>query len=185
MTIYVSMLRGINVGRNKRIRMNELRELYLSLNFKDVKTYIQSGNVIFKYLDSDPSDLEDKIQNKLLELFEFDVKVIIRTMNELKKVIAENPFNEVDTKHLYVTFLSDSPSEKLVNEIKFNKEAMAKNESDKYFISLSEVYLFLPGGYGITKLNNNFFEKKLNLSCTTRNWKTINKLFDIAMSISE
>lgn len=185
MTSYVSMLRGINVGRKKRIRMKELRELYLSLNFKEVKTYIQSGNVIFQYLDSDPSDLEDKIQNKVLELFGFDVKVIIRTMNELKKVIAENPFKKVDTKHLYVTFLSDSPTEKLVNEIKINKEAMVKNESDKCFISLREVYLFLPGGYGTNKLNNNFFERELNLSCTTRNWKTVNKLFDIAMSISE
>lgn len=90
MITYVSMIRGINVG-GKKIKMDKLKELYRYLDFKDIKTYIQSGNVIFKSTESDPVKLSHKIEKKILEIFDFDVKILIRTKNEMITVINEIP----------------------------------------------------------------------------------------------
>jgi len=173
---YISMLRGINVSGQKKIRMEELKTLYNSLNFKNIKTYIQSGNVIFESPDSDISELANKIENKIKQTFGFSVTVIIRTKNEFHNLIVSNPFygeRKEDIKKLHVTFLSATPSASSLREIdKF------KDKSDQMVIVGKEIYLFCPNGYGRTKLTNSFFEKKLNVSATTRNWKTVNKLYD-------
>ena len=176
------MIRGINIGA-KKVKMKKLKELYVSLDFKDVKTYIQSGNVVFKSQYLDLSYLRELIENKIGKVFGFDVKVLIRTNNDLKKVIEENPFKKEDFKHLYITFLSDVPSKNLIKNLNRNLEINMKNKSDKFYISKKEIYLFLPEGYGRTKLNNNFFEKKLGVFATTRNLRSVNKLFDIAGSV--
>ena len=183
MVTYVSMIRGINIGV-KKVKMNKLEELYVSLDFKDVKTYIQSGNVVFRSQYLDLSYLRELIENKIEKVFGFDVKVLIRTEKELEKVVEENPFKNEDFKHLYVTFLSDVPSKNLIKNLNHNIEVNMKNKLDKFYISKKEIYLFLPDGYGRTKLNNNFFEKKLGVSATTRNWRSVNKLVDIANSVS-
>jgi uncharacterized protein (DUF1697 family) len=182
MVIYISMVRGINVG-GKKVKMSKLKELYLSLNFKDVKTYIQSGNVIFRSKNLDLSYLRDIIEDKIANVFGFNVKVLIRTKIELKNVLEENPLKREDFKHLYITFLSDVPSKNLITDLNRFIEVNMKGNSDKFFISKKEIYLFLPDGYGRTKLNNNFFEKKLGVSATTRNLKSVSKLFDIADSL--
>ena len=176
------MIRGINIGA-KKVKMKKLKELYVSLDFKDVKTYIQSGNVVFKSQYLDLSYLRELIENKIGKVFGFDVKVLIRTNNDLKKVIEENPFKKEDFKHLYITFLSDVPSKNLIKNLNRNLEVNMKNKSDKFYISKKKIYLFLPEGYGRTKLNNNFFEKKLGIFATTRNLRSVNKLFDIAGSV--
>jgi len=183
METYISMLRGINVGRTKRVKMDELKEIYNSLNFKDVKTYIQSGNVIFQFENIDTTELKIKIENKLRESLGFDVVVVIRTKEELKKIINENPLKKEDITHTYITFLSNTPSEKLFNEIKINIDSKIKSTNDKIIIYPKEVYLFLPDGYGRTKLNNNFFEKELKVTSTTRNLKSAKKLLNIADSL--
>ena len=175
MNIYISMLRGINVGRNKKIKMKELKVLYESLNFKNVKTYIQSGNVVFKFEDLPPSKLREKIENKIKEVFGFDVMVFIRTKNEFRNIINDNPFSKEDPKQLHVTFLSDTPF-----EMPFKEIDLKKDEAEKFSIIAKEVYLFLPNGYGRTKLSTGFFQKKLKVSATNRNWRTVNKLYDIA-----
>jgi uncharacterized protein (DUF1697 family) len=175
------MLRGINLGKNKRIKMDDLKELYKSLGFKDVKTYIQSGNIIFMSENPDPLDISNKIEVKIKEVIDFDVPVIIRTKEEFKRVLEDNPFKKMNDKQLYVTFLSEIPSKNLIEHIKMNLAHENQVNSDKFSISLKEIYLYLPDGYGNTKLNNNFFEKKLKVSSTTRNWNTVNKLFDIAV----
>ncbi len=178
MITYVSMIRGINVG-GKKIKMDKLKELYRSLDFKDIKTYIQSGNVIFESTESDPIKLSHKIEKKISEIFGFDVKVLIRTKNEMMNVINGNPFKIEDLNHIYVTFLSAVPSEKLINDLDDIIDKDIANKSDKYNIIEKEIYLFLPNGYGKTRLNNNFFEKKLEISATTRNWRTVNRLGEI------
>ena len=183
METYISLLRGINVGKTKRVKMDELKEVYYSLNFKDVKTYIQSGNVVFQFENMDTNELRIKIENKLKELLGFDVKVVIRTKEELEKIINENPLKKEDINHTYITFLSNIPSKKLFNDIKINIGSKIKNKNDKIIIYPKEVYLFLPDGYGRTKLNNNFFEKELNVTSTTRNLKTAKKLLNIAESL--
>ena len=116
MVTYFSMIRGINVG-GKKIKMDKLKELYTFLDFKDIKTYIQSGNVIFESTESDPSKLSHIIEKRISEIFDFDVKVLIRTKNEMMNVINGNPFKKEDVNHIYVTFLFDIPSEKLINDL--------------------------------------------------------------------
>ena len=182
MVTYISMIRGINVG-GKKVKMDRLKELYRSLDFKDVKTYIQSGNVIFESEVPDKIKLSHIIEKRIAEIFDFDVKVLIRTRNEMINVINGNPFKQEDIKHVYVTFLSDIPSEKLIKDLTRIIDENIENKTDEYNIIEGEIYLFLPDGYGRTKLNNNFFEKKLGTSATTRNWRTVNKLVDIASSI--
>jgi uncharacterized protein (DUF1697 family) len=175
MTTYISMLRGINVSGQKKIKMDELKKLYESLDFKNVQTYLHSGNVIFECSDTNVAKLINKIERKIKNSFGFDVLVLIRTITEIQKLIENTPFVKKDTSKLHVTFLSDTPTKSPINEI--NK---IKDKSEEFFISGKEIYLFCPKGYGRTKLSNNFFERKLKLSATTRNWKTVNKLLEIA-----
>lgn len=182
MTTYISILRGVNVGPSKRIKMDELKKSISRLNLESVKTYIQSGNVVFNSDNSDSSFLKEKIEDEIRSSFGFDVTVIIRTKEQLETLIKNSPFKDEDTNHVYITFLSELPNENLIEDLKIDD---IKNKSDKIFFSPKEIYLFLPGGYGRTKLNNNYFEKKLGTSATTRNWKTVNKLMDIADSIKE
>jgi uncharacterized protein (DUF1697 family) len=182
MIIYISMLRGINVGGHKKVKMVELKSLYESLGFNDVKTYIQSGNIIFKTNNKcdSSSELIKKIELTIKEVYGFEVHVFIRSISELERIINNNPFIELDTSKLHITFLSDHPTNIHIKEI--NK---VKNETEKYFFSDKEIYLFLPKGYGRTKLSNDFFEKKLSVNATTRNWRTINNLLNIAKSLSK
>lgn len=181
MTTYISMIRGINVG-GKRIKMTDLRDLYGSMGFEPVKTYIQSGNVIFKSNIDDPDYLAEQIQQKIFQTFNYQVEVIIRTKEELEKVIESSPYAEKETEYLHVTFLSDTPSETAVQTI-HPENIRGIKSSEKFIVQSREIYLYLPHGYGRTKLNNNFFEKKLRLNATTRNWKTLNKLLEIAENL--
>ncbi len=178
MNTYISMLRGINVSGQKMIKMEALKALYESLNFKNVKTYIQSGNVLFESMIANPAEITKKIEDKIKRSFGFSVPVVLRMPNELHRVIEKNPFlikRKEDVTKLHVTFLSRIPDSVLVNEIK-----SAAFKPDEFIISGREIYVFCPGGYGNTKINNSFFEKKLNVSATTRNWKTVNMLSDMA-----
>lgn len=181
MTTYISMVRGINVG-SKRIKMSDLRDIYISMGFKPVKTYIQSGNVIFKSDTDDPEDLAGGIAQKIFETYNFHVEVVIRTMEELKTVVKSCPFRNKEMEYLHVTFLSMIPDEDLIHLIDPKNIKGIKSTEELVLLS-KEIYLYLPEGYGRTKLNNNFFEKKLGLNATTRNWKTVNNLLEIAESL--
>ncbi len=168
MAVFISLLRGINVSGQKKIKMADLKKLYESINLSDVETYIQSGNVIFKSNDIDAKEISTKIENEIKKQYGFDVKILIKTPSELKNIIKNNPFNE---EKVYVTFLFNNPE--IISAAEINKDL---KESEKYKIHNDVIYLFCPDGYGRTKLSNNYFEQKLNVSATTRKWKTINKL---------
>ena len=178
MVVYVSILRGINVGGHNRIKMADLKVLYETLDFTNVRTLIQSGNVVFNSNLASPSELEARINDEIRIAFNFNVMVFIRTINELKEIIEHNPFCETyEDSKIHITFLSDcpkSPNFKVIDEV--------KDQSEEFRVSGREIYLFLPNGYGRTKLSNNFFENKLNVNCTTRNWRTVKKLFEMAES---
>ncbi len=180
MKTYISILRGINVGGHKKILMEDLKKLYESLGFKNVQTYIQSGNVIFGCSDTNILVLVSKIEQEIKKIFAFDVSVLIRTKNEFQKLIDHNPFPKKDPSKLYVTFLSNTPSQSHIKEIN-----ILKDKSEEFVMDDKAIYLFLPNGYGRTKLTNNFFEKILNTSATTRNWNTINELLKIIKKYSE
>jgi uncharacterized protein (DUF1697 family) len=113
MPIYVAMLRGINVGRGKVVKMERLRALLGSLGSRGVRTYVQSGNVVFESEQKSTADLSKKIETKILREFGFAVPVILKTARELKQIVSDNPLVKekgIDHSKLHVTFLSDSPA---------------------------------------------------------------------------
>lgn len=170
--IHLSFLRGVNVG-GKKVPMADVRILYAELGFKNIKTYIQSGNVIFESRLV-PASAEKKIEKKLFEKFGFDISVIIRTENELSTVIKKNPFlkeKNIAEEKLYVIFLADFPDPELLKKL-----TEADYGPERFVIEGKTIYLYCPVGYGEAKLNNNFFEKKLKVVATTRNWRTTNIL---------
>lgn len=179
MQTYISILRGINVGGHKKILMPDLKTLYETLEFKEVFTYIQSGNVVFKRNDKlSDRELAIKIEAAIEKKYDFKVPVIIRSLIELEKIISSNPFvkeKNISIEKLHVIFLSQAPIEnniKSMENIDFSP--------DRFLIKGKEVFLHIPESYGKTKLSNKFFENKLKVNATTRNWKTVNKLFEIA-----
>lgn len=180
MATFVSMLRGINVGGQKKIQMTQLATLYKTLGLKNVETYIQSGNVIFDSSDEDSRELSTVIEERIEQVFNLDVAVSLRTPDELHQIIRNNPFlkeKDVDTDRLYITFLSNAPVESALSQTK-----EINGEPDRFILSNKEIYLYCPNGYAKTKFSNDFFEKKLGFRATTRNWKTVNTLLDIVNS---
>ena len=168
---YIVLLRGINVSGKNKLPMQELRELLKNSGFENVQTYIQSGNII---LESKKSKvlIAQEIKQAIAQKFGYDVPVIIRTVDEWKKItdMVTYPLNE--EKSLYFTFLDSVPEK---TEITINKL-----DSDEYTIINDVVYLYCLGGYGNTKLSNNIFEKKLDVKASTRNYRTTMKLLELA-----
>lgn len=180
MTTYISILRGINVSGQKLIRMADLEKLYEGLGFSNILSYIQSGNVIFRTgLSVTVKELSVKIEEAIQQKYGFYVPVIIRTLEEMKEAIGSNPFLKGPghpTEKLYITFLEDKPQ--LANIEKINHFDFLP---DKFVIIEREVFLDCAGGYGTTRLSNTFFENKLKVKATTRNWNTVNKLVELAI----
>ncbi len=177
MNSYISLLRGINVSGQKKIRMIELRSLYEAMDLTNAQTYLQSGNVIFESQVQDNDRLAEIITTQIKLSFGHDVSVFIRQAADLQRIIETNPFlhtrNE-DPTGLYVTFLQTSPSETHLSALQ-----MPKNETGEFVVGEQEIFVFCPDGYGRTKLSNNFFENKLKMPATTRNWKTVNALYQM------
>ena len=178
MAIFLSILRGINVSGQKIIKMADLKVLYENMGFKNVTTYIQSGNVIFQTTNS--KNLAEKIDKQIHQQYNFNVPILILTLEEIQEAISGNPFlkeKNIELDKLHVTFLSNQPTTENVDKIKD-----LNHQHDRFYLSGNVIYIYCPGGYGSTKLNNNFFENKLKVTATTRNWKTVNELFKIMQS---
>ncbi len=176
---YISLLRGINVAGQKKIKMADLRAHYEAIKFTDVQSYIQSGNLLFNSKSNDEAAVAKKILSKIKKEYGFDVPIFITTEKALKKVVRNNPFlkkSDFDISKMYVTFMSESPDKTLIKALPIHESV-----DDEYIIDKQTIYLYCsPKGYGKTKLSNNFFEKKLKVQCTTRNWKTLNKLIEMS-----
>ena len=178
MTAYVCVLRGVNVTGVNKVAMSELRAMFEQLGHANVSTYIQSGNVVFTS-DRDSSGLAGEIRRALESTLGLNVPAILRSGSELADVLERNPLDSGgrDPARLHVTFLGQVPEPSLV--------AILKNHAsppDEFVIDGCEVYLHCPGGYGNTKLNNTFWERGLRVTATTRNWKTVAKLTEMAAS---
>jgi uncharacterized protein (DUF1697 family) len=174
MTIYVGLLRGINVAGKKIVRMENLRASFEALGFGQVRTYVQSGNVVFEASKTSTTGLSKKIGEKILSDYGFSVPLILRTSGEMTKVASDNPFlkeKKVDRSKLHVTFLSEPPAVTALKKL----NALAPLP-DRFHVEGREVYLCCPNGYGRTKLSNAAFERLLSVEATTRNWKTVNTL---------
>jgi uncharacterized protein (DUF1697 family) len=176
----IAILRGINVGGHRKILMADLRQVLENLGLRNVSTYIQSGNVIFKS-DKSNAVLENEIENTIKTNFNFDLPVIVRSKDELFSIIENNPFNkdDVDITTLHITFLKSSPNKKETSLLDLNLY-----KPDQFLISDKTVYLCLEKKYHKSKLSTNFFEKKLNVGATTRNWKTTLKLLGLCEKLN-
>jgi uncharacterized protein (DUF1697 family) len=181
MTTYISILRGINVSGQKSIKMDVLKKLYEDLNFENVQTYIQSGNVIFQCNKTKQKHLEMILSNQIQQNFGFEVPLIVLDIAELKEIIKNNPFISDPARnisHLHVTFLASHPE-----QIDMEMIRQKKSQGEDFVLLGKVVYLYCPDGYGKTKLNNTFFENKLKVGATTRNWNTTCELLNISEKI--
>ncbi len=178
MRTYIALLRGINVSGQKKVPMAELRELLSKSGLENVQTYIQSGNVIFQSSEESKKVIENNIQKSILNHFKIEVPVLIRTPKELKAIFDTCPFSEVKKENSYFSILNTVPD---VNLVKETQEIKYPNE--EFVITDDCVYFYSSVGYGKAKCNNNFFERKLKVSVTTRNYKTMLKLLSLSTEI--
>ncbi|AEV99644.1 hypothetical protein A4D02_27840 [Niastella koreensis] len=181
MTTYISILRGINVSGHRMIKMEALKKICTDLNFTNVQTYIQSGNIIFQSKMTDSKKISETITKNIAKVFDFDVPVITLTQTELETVINSNPFLNDKSKNpafLHVTFLSDKPVKQNIEQL---RHVDLKN--DNFEIVDKAIYLYCPDSYSKSKLTNSLLETKLKVTATTRNWKTTNELFKMTTKL--
>jgi uncharacterized protein (DUF1697 family) len=174
--VYIALLRGVNVGQNL-LKMERLRDLCAELAFKNVATYVQSGNVVFE-AEGSSSHCSQAIEQKLAGETRLPVTVIVKTPAELGAVIRRNPFLKdkgIDRSKLHVTFLAGAAAKDGLSKL-----SAIKAGKDQLRLSGNEVYLYCPHGYGTSKLSNSAIEKALSVRATTRNWNTVNKLYAMA-----
>jgi uncharacterized protein (DUF1697 family) len=163
--------------------MDALKKMYAGLGFVNIHTYVQSGNVIFQFKKSESVKLEITIKDAISDEFGFDVPVFVKDADEMQNVLKNNPFikkKDVDLIKLHITLLSKLPGQTELSKLKEYSFL-----PDEFIVSEKTIYLYCPNGYGNTKLSNNFFENKLKVTATTRNWKTVNELVKIAKSQPE
>ncbi len=169
-TRYAAMLRGINLGSRNRVAMPALRELFEALRFTDVETHVQSGNVAFSASSKPDAAV---IAKRIARDLGVESPVIVRSATELGKLVDGNPFKG-DAGAFHVTLLAAKPKAADVKAIDVEKFA-----PDEFAVVGKDVYLRCPKGYGVSKLSNAFWEKKLGRVATTRNWKTVTALRDM------
>lgn len=174
MNTYISLLRGINVSGQKKIKMEDLKNLYEKIGFQNVQTYIQSGNVIFASASEDTLELANLITKAIFEVYSFEVPVLILKPTELADVLAKNPFQDEENQRLYYIFLLTEPTQTQLEKLEFDKFL-----PDKFAVVGKTIYLSVVA-YGNSKLSNNFFENVLKINATTRNHNTVLKLLELA-----
>jgi len=176
MTKYIAILRGINVGGHRKILMADLKVLLKKIGLINCTTYIQSGNVIFSS-DKPVEVLEKGIQQVIFKNYGFEVPVLVRTLNYFNRLVDHNPYVDHSTiDQLYVTFLSDAPKDDAIETLK-----NTNFDKDQFTLIGDAVFLCFNSNLSTSKLNNNVIERKLNVTATTRNWKTVLKLIDLSM----
>ncbi len=179
MSKYVALLRGINVGGNKLIKMAELREVFASAGFKNARTYIQSGNVIFETRNSDADKVARKIEKAIYQSLSHEVTVIVQTVEALRDSVKRNPFKSVESDEdvvKFVTFMSADPLKALrlpLVIVKENAEVLAIRNRTAFIACRRK-----PNG--IFGFPNAVFEKELSVAATTRTWGTVTKFLSLA-----
>lgn len=172
-TRYVALLRGVNVGGNRKVAMSDLRQVFESQGFADVSTYIQSGNVLFT-ADGRVSRLS--LEAAIADRFGIDVDVTVRTSTDLHRIVAENPFAASEPKLVHVGFMATTPKPTLLQRLDLSSFAPETAE-----VRGSEIYFYLPNGMGRTKLPA-YVGRRLKVPTTIRNWNTTTKLLELASS---
>jgi uncharacterized protein (DUF1697 family) len=174
---HVALLRAVNVGGRNRIAMADLRELLEGLGYGEVRTHLQSGNAVFTAAGTPPERMAQKIERALADELGLAAKVLVRTRAELERVVSENPLLDVASDHarLLVTFLSDAPAREALSRL-----APADFEPDVFAFGEREIYVWYPDGVRATRLSNAFWERRLGVVATGRNWNTVTRLLELA-----
>jgi uncharacterized protein (DUF1697 family) len=181
MQTWILLLQGINVSGQKRMAIPELQSMLADFGFNNTRTYIQSGNAVFSSPESNRSDLNRRIGAGIVDRFGYETPVFLRSVEDFARIIRDNPFfagRQEDSGFLHVSFLT--------NPLTDHERAgltPPPSKTDEFQPGIEEIFLFCPQGYGRTKLNNSFFERKLKMRVTTRNWNTVLTLHHIAQEI--
>jgi len=178
MPVLISMLRGVNVGPHNRIKMDALRALYESLKLKDPRTYVQSGNVIFRTTEKSHAQLAKKIQSAIQKSLGCCPAVILRTTDEMRKAVAASPFKQrkdLEPGKILVTFLDAQPP----GGSQATLDAF-KDYPEELHLKGRELYIYFPNGAGKSKLPWSSVEKFLKVTGTARNWNSVTKMLEIA-----
>lgn len=174
MQTWIVLLRGINVSGKNLIKMSALTQALTDSGLNNIRTYIQSGNIIFESEETNPKVISGMVSDIIKARFEYDVPAIAILQKELLQISKSNPFfsiSDFDPAFMHITFLHRQPENEMI-------EATEKLSflPDSFFIHNNAVYVYCPNGYGNTKINNTFFERKLGVMATTRNRATMEKL---------
>ena len=179
MQTYISFLRAVNMTGHNMVKMTELAALFVGMGFGDVKTYIQSGNVIFSHDGNRSSSaLSDEIEKAIFKRFHLAIPVMTRKTNDLVRLLTANPYlNEpgFDPSKMAVVFLHETPVEAQIQKV-----SGVDFPPDRFEIIGDEIFIYCPNGFGRTKLYTGFFEKKMNVTGTARNWKTVTTLLNLS-----
>ncbi|HEX6126356.1 MAG TPA: DUF1697 domain-containing protein [Pyrinomonadaceae bacterium] len=173
---YVSLLRGINVGGNTMVKMSELKSTFEKLGFKDVVSYINSGNLAFDAMKTSDDKLTRTIEEAIEKDFGLKIQVMVREQAAIHEVLANNPFEGRFESHkeMHVLFMKDE----MVKEKR--DELMQKNsDTEQFAVSGREIYALLKQGVAESLLGKGYIEKKLNVPITARNWRTVRKLVEL------
>ncbi len=172
---YAAFLRGINVGGKNKVKMETLREVFAALGFQNVKTYINSGNVIFEAAKTDNGKLSAKIEKAIEKEFSLNIRVMVRTMAEIEDIIKNNPFDGQfeNDKDLHVLFLDEELAEE-------KRELLLEhnNENEMFAVRNREIFCLLRVSVLDSLLGKDYVGKKLKMPATARNWRTVNKLLE-------
>jgi uncharacterized protein (DUF1697 family) len=172
---YAAFLRGINVGGKNKIKMEALREVFNTLGFQNVKTYINSGNVVFETDKTVDKKLAEAIEKAIEKEFSLKIKVIVRTFDEIKEIVKNNPFDRQfeNDKDLHVFFIDEELTAEKREQLISNN-----NENEIYAVRNREIFCLLRVRVSDSLMGRDFISKKLKVSATARNWRTVNKILE-------
>jgi uncharacterized protein (DUF1697 family) len=189
LTVHVALLRGINVGGNHMIPMADLARMFSKTGCEGVRTYIQSGNVLFAAAPECAEKVPQLVSERIQKRYGFAAPIVLRTTEEFKRIAARNPLltprsavaasPDPDHKLLHVGLLAAEPDPRRVKALD-----PKRSPQDRFVVRGREVYVLYAGGVAGTKLTNAYFDSTLGTTCTFRNWRTVQKLAELAQGMS-
>jgi len=177
MGTYIMLLRGINVGGHNKLPMKDLSAMFEAAGCDDVRTYIQSGNVIFSATKALTRHLPEIIHASIAEQFGYDIPLVLRSADQIAAIVEANPFTVTapEERLLHVAFLRETPSAEAVATLD-----PGRSPQDEFVVNGSEIYIRFDEGVANSKLTNAYFDARLKTVSTARNWRTTKKLLELA-----
>lgn len=173
---YAALFRGINVGGHNKIKMDELRKMFESLGFENVKSYIASGNIAFDTKKTKDSSLTRKLEEAVTKKFSLEIDIVIRTTAEIESAIKQNPFEKehTDDTKLFLVFLKE-----LLPKEKADLLLSNNNEKEKFHVNGRDIFALSKKGFINSILAKKYIDNKLKTPSTARNWRTVNKIAEL------